>query len=92
MAGSSGFPKVPGRCGTPAAGASLRGFIDNITARKEAEAERAKLEKQMIHAQKMDAIGALAGGMAHDFNNVLAAILGYPGTGVAGPADQRQDA
>jgi len=53
------------------------GFIDNITARKEAEAERAKLEKQMLHAQKMDAIGTLAGGMAHDFNNVLCAILGY---------------
>jgi PAS domain S-box-containing protein len=53
------------------------GFIDNITARKEAEAERTKLEKQMLHAQKMDAIGTLAGGMAHDFNNVLCAILGY---------------
>jgi two-component system cell cycle sensor histidine kinase/response regulator CckA len=53
------------------------GFIDNITARKEAEAERARLEKQMLHAQKMDAIGTLAGGMAHDFNNILCAILGY---------------
>jgi len=53
------------------------GFIDNITARKEAEAERTKLEKQMLHAQKMDAIGTLAGGMAHDFNNILCAILGY---------------
>jgi PAS domain S-box-containing protein len=53
------------------------GFIDNITDRKEAEAERAKLEKQMLHAQKLDAIGTLAGGMAHDFNNILCAILGY---------------
>jgi PAS domain S-box-containing protein len=53
------------------------GFIDNITDRKEAEAERAKLEKQMLHAQKMDAIGTLAGGMAHDFNNILCAIFGY---------------
>jgi PAS domain S-box-containing protein len=53
------------------------GFIDNITGRKEAEAERAKLEKQMLHAQKMDAIGTLAGGMAHDFNNILCAIIGY---------------
>jgi PAS domain S-box-containing protein len=53
------------------------GFIDNITDRKEAEADRAKLEKQMLHAQKMDAIGTLAGGMAHDFNNILCAILGY---------------
>jgi two-component system cell cycle sensor histidine kinase/response regulator CckA len=53
------------------------GFIQNITDRKEAEAERARLEKQMLHAQKMDAIGTLAGGMAHDFNNILCAILGY---------------
>jgi two-component system cell cycle sensor histidine kinase/response regulator CckA len=53
------------------------GFIDNITDRKHAEAERAKLEKQMLHAQKMEAIGTLAGGMAHDFNNILCAILGY---------------
>ena len=53
------------------------GFIDDITARKEAETERSRLEKQMLHAQKMDAIGTLAGGMAHDFNNILCAILGY---------------
>jgi len=53
------------------------GFIENITARKEAEAERTRLEKQMIQAQKMDAVGTLAGGMAHDFNNILCAILGY---------------
>ena len=53
------------------------GFIDNITSRKEAEAERARLERQMLQAQKMDAIGTLASGMAHDFNNILCAILGY---------------
>jgi len=53
------------------------GFIVNITARKEAEMERARLEKQMLQAQKMDAVGTLAGGMAHDFNNILCAILGY---------------
>jgi len=53
------------------------GFIDDITARKDAEAERARLEKQMLHAQKMDAIGTLASGMAHDFNNILCAILGH---------------
>jgi PAS domain S-box-containing protein len=53
------------------------GFIDDITSRKEAEAERAKLERQMLQAQKMDAVGTLASGMAHDFNNILCAILGY---------------
>ena len=53
------------------------GFIYDITSRKEAEAERARLEKQMLQAQKMDAVGTLASGMAHDFNNILCAILGY---------------
>jgi len=61
------------------------GFIDNITGRKEAEAERARLEKQMLQAQKMDAIGTLASGMAHDFNNILCAILGYTDLALADP-------
>lgn len=61
------------------------GFIENITERKNAEAERAKLEKQMLHSQKMDAIGTLAGGMAHDFNNILCAILGYTELALANP-------
>ncbi len=39
--------------------------------------ERKKLEEQLRHSQKMDAIGYLAGGVAHDFNNILTVILGY---------------
>lgn len=39
--------------------------------------ERAGLEQRLEHAQRLEAIGTLAGGMAHEFNNILGAILGY---------------
>lgn len=39
--------------------------------------EKKKLESQLLHAQKMEAIGRLTGGIAHDFNNILTAIIGY---------------
>src|SRR6185295_14193473 len=49
----------------------------DITAQKRAEAERARLEGQLLQAKKLEAIGTLAGGIAHDFNNILSAALGY---------------
>src|SRR3989339_548172 len=57
----------------------ILGFSKDITARKKAEEEREKLQHQFRQSQKMEAIGSLAGGVAHDINNVLTAIHGYAG-------------
>jgi two-component system cell cycle sensor histidine kinase/response regulator CckA len=55
----------------------LVGMGLNITKRKEAEQEREKLKAQLLHAQKMETVGTLAGGLAHDLNNLLMGIQGH---------------
>ncbi len=51
-------------------------LVEDITERNKAKEEREKLREQLSQAQKMEAVGRLAGGVAHDFNNMLTIILG----------------
>jgi len=57
-------------------GSKIMFFCNDLTERKRADKERAKLEAQMQEVQKLESLGVLAGGIAHDFNNLLMVILG----------------
>jgi len=56
---------------------SFATITTDITARKSSEEEHTRLQAQLTQSQKIESIGRLAGGMAHDFNNILSVILGY---------------
>jgi len=56
--------------------AGFQGILRDVTGRKRSEVERVELTEQLHQAMKMEAIGRLAGGIAHEFNNLLMGILG----------------
>lgn len=65
-------------------------FSRDITALKDAARERAAIEQQLLQSQKMESLGSLAGGVAHDFNNMLAGIMGYTELLLDGEDDQKR--
>ena len=62
---------------SPVGERGLTTFRD-LTADNKRDAEKDLLEKKLLRAQKMEAIGLMAGGVAHDLNNILSGIVGYP--------------
>src|SRR5258708_7374080 len=53
----------------------LEGLAIDVTALKEAEAQKLAIERKLLEAQKLESLGVLAGGIAHDFNNILTSVL-----------------
>ncbi len=66
-------------------------ILHDVTDRKYAEVHRKKLEEQLYQAQKMEAVGTLAGGLAHDLNSMLGVIMGYGGMLETRTAEQSKE-
>ncbi len=56
----------------------LLGISEDITERVASEVQKKKLERQLHQAQRLESVGLMAGGVAHDLNNILSGIVGYP--------------
>jgi PAS domain S-box-containing protein len=65
----------------------ILGVTFDVTAEKEHQQTEQRLREQLLQAQKMEAIGTLAGGVAHDFNNLMAAVLAGLAVLESAPAD-----
>ena len=57
---------------------NIVGIFRDITLQKQMEVDNAELQAQLDRAKKMEALGLLAGGVAHDLNNILSSVVGYP--------------
>lgn len=80
---------TPGRL-SPDEPLNIIGVFRDITEETQAERTKQLLEQEKHQAQKMDSLGSLAGGVAHDFNNMLGGIMGYADLLLAGEADPKR--
>jgi|GEM_PF-3282303 len=69
------YNRITNRYGEVTGGVCI---VEDITERKKAEEDKKKLEDRLARSHKMETIGLLAGGVAHDLNNVLSAVISYP--------------